>query len=153
MRPYRLAYLLAALAVCPMLLACSLFSSDKEKEKERTYSSNRVEMEHEAQSRLALARSQMAKGDYTSARSTIEAMRKECYLAIEARTQGIVVMDSVCLLEAQAELARIDSLMHVNSTAAKQSDFDEACRKVQFYERKIRHDSQPSDTEPSKEKK
>lgn len=109
-------------------------------------------MEKEADGRLALARRQLAAGDYAGARQTIGQMRKDCYLALDARTQGIVVMDSVDLMEACAALARTDSLLRVQPDSARQTEFEELCRKVQFYERKIRHDlqSQTTDTTPSK---
>ena len=67
-------------------------------------------------------------------------MRKDCYLALDARGEGILLMDSIDLQQARVDLALTDSLLRVGCDTVEQADFDEACRKVQFYERKIQHD-------------
>ena len=130
--------LLAGIAFCG---SCSFFESKKEGKNEE-YSENRARMEAEAQIRLAKARLQMAQGDFEAAKASIRQMREDCYLALAAREEAIVLMDSADLKIAQQELAQVDSLLLAGVDSIKQEDFDEACRKVQFYERKIQHDKE-----------
>lgn len=124
------------------LTAVSLFScsTDKTADKTKNYSENRTRMEAEAQKRLAIARRQLAGGQPTQAKQTIEKMRTDCYLALDGRNEGILLMDSVDLALAKNELASVDSLMRSGDKNVSQENFDEACRKVQFYERKIQYD-------------
>lgn len=133
-----LAYFMCSSLFC---VSCSYFKSDAKKESE-TYSEKRTQMETEAALRLAVARRQLANDQCDSARLTIEQMRKDCYLALKAREDAIVLMDSVDLRQARAELSRIDSVLRANSDTIGKSDFEEACRKVEFYERKLQHDKQ-----------
>ena len=128
--------LFAALCLCG---ACSLFKT-KEDPKTGSYSENRSRMEKEAQQRLAKARSLLSGGSCAQAKAVVEQMRKDCYLALDARKEGILLMDSIDLQLARVELARTDSLLRAGCDTLEQADFDEACRKVQFYERKIQHD-------------
>lgn len=97
-------------------------------------------MEKTAQQYLSQARSQLAQKHLEAAKATIGDMRKKCYQAITARKEGILLMDSIDLEMARQELVRTDSLLHAGEPQLSQGDFDEACRKVEFYERKLRHD-------------
>ena len=99
-------------------------------------------MEAIAQQRLATARQQLSEGNCQAAKKSIEAMRHDCYLALTARQQGILLMDSVELRQAQLDLAHIDSLMQHDNAKSHSASFEEACQKVQFYERKLQFDKQ-----------
>jgi hypothetical protein len=128
--------------VCALVLtclaSCSLFKSDKNETD--GYSDNRKIMEQEAQRKLQTARVFMQKEDFSQAKKTIEAMRKKDYLAITARKEGILLMDSICLQEAKMQLTKTDSLQQVGKASGTQ--LEEACQKVQFYERKLQFDKQ-----------
>lgn len=128
------------LSAALVFTSCSLFGGKKD-EASDSYSEHRQQMESEAQGRLALARTQLCQGDYAESRATIEKMRKDCYLALDARRQGILLMDSIDLADARALLARVDSGMHAGVDSIGRGDFEEACRKVEFYERKLKHDA------------
>lgn len=130
-------HLLYAAFFLATLTSCSFFSSKSEKP---DYSENRARMEVEAQQMLSTARAQLAGSQCSQAKATIEQMRKDCYLALDARKAGILLMDSVDLQLARNELALVDSLLRAKTDSVSQADFDEACRKVQFYERKIQYD-------------
>lgn len=67
--------------------------------------------ESEAGRMLGTARHLMKAQDYKAARDTVESMRKRFPTAFDARTEGIIVMDSIELLEAQDSLAIIDSML------------------------------------------
>lgn len=126
------------LLVTHTFTACNNQSNEKDKQ----YSTRRVEMETIAQQHLATAREQLSKGNCQAAKKVIEAMRHDCYLAITARRQGILLMDSVELRQAQLDLARIDSAMQHGRSQAASASFEEACQKVHFYERKLQFDKQ-----------
>ena len=121
------------------LFAASCSSSGQNKSHE-DQSELRKKMEKTAQQYLSQARSQLAQKQLEAAKATIGDMRKKCYQAITARKEGILLMDSIDLEMARQELVRTDGLLHAGEPQLSQSDFDEACRKVEFYERKLRHD-------------
>ena len=121
------------------LFAASCSSSGQNKSHE-DQSELRKKMEKTAQQYLSQARSQLAQKQLEAAKATIGDMRKKCYQAITARKEGILLMDSIDLEMARQELVRTDRLLHAGEPQLSQSDFDEACRKVEFYERKLRHD-------------
>lgn len=125
------------LIVCAVLTACK---SEKNNDPKANYSEARTKMEAEAQVRLATARKQLAESGYDAAKRTIKKMREDCYLALTAREEAILLMDSIDLWQARADLARVDSLMQAGVDTVGKAAFDEACRKVQFYERKIQFD-------------
>lgn len=136
LRIFNISMVCALVLTC--LASCSLFKSDKNETD--GYSDNRKTMELEAQRKLQTARVFMQKGDFAQAKKTIEAMRKKDYLAITARKEGILLMDSICLQEAKMQLTKTDSLQQVGKASGTQ--LEEACQKVQFYERKLQFDKQ-----------
>ncbi len=136
LRIFNISMVCALVLTC--LASCSLFKSDKNETD--GYSDNRKTMEQEAQRKLQTARVFMQKGDFAQAKKTIEAMRKKDYLAITARKEGILLMDSICLQEAKMQLTKTDSLQQVGKASGTQ--LEEACQKVQFYERKLQFDKQ-----------
>ena len=136
LRRFNISMVCALVLTC--LASCSLFKSDKNETD--GYSDNRKIMEQEAQRKLQTARVFMQKEDFAQAKKTIEAMRKKDYLAITARKEGILLMDSICLQEAKMQLTKTDSLQQVGKASGTQ--LEEACQKVQFYERKLQFDKQ-----------
>lgn len=129
----------AFFAVLLLLPSCHFFKGNENSHQE-VYSKNRQKMETEALKRLQVARMQLANAEYAQAKETVENMRKDCYLAIDARKKGLLLMDSIDWNLAKQELSKVDSLMCAGSKDVSQDDFEEACRKVQFYERKIQYD-------------
>lgn len=117
-----------------------------------------------AQQMLSSARTLMAEKNYAAAKDSILEMRKKFPKAFNARTEGIIVMDSIELLQAKDSLAIIDSLLKTEqaylNTMQKRTErgtnlefykqrtkvfyieqhFDELCAKVKFYLRKIEID-------------
>lgn len=136
LRIFNISMVCALVLTC--LASCSLFKSDKNETD--GYSDNRKIMEQEAQRKLQTARVFMQKEDFAQAKKTIEAMRKKDYLAITARKEGILLMDSICLQEAKMQLTKTDSLQQVGKASGTQ--LEEACQKVQFYESKLQFDKQ-----------
>lgn len=113
---------------------------------------------------LSSARMLMAQKNYLAAKDSILAMREKFPKAFNARTEGIIVMDSIELLQTQDSLAIIDSLLRTEkaylNTMEKRTErgtnlefykqrtkvfyieqhCDELCAKVKFYLRKIEID-------------
>ncbi len=141
MKDFRLKYLLCLLTVLACFSSCGLLGSRKG-DAENGYSEKRASMEADASQRLVQARSLLSQGRSGEARRVVEKMRKDCYLAITARTASILLMDSIDIAESKQNLARVDSLLRLHADSVSSYDFDEACRKVQFYEQKLRHDKQ-----------
>lgn len=69
------------------------------------------DIEEEAARMLGMARKLMNAQDYSTAKDTVLSMRKRFPMAFNARTEGIIVMDSIELLEAEDSLAVIDSML------------------------------------------
>lgn len=121
-------------------------------------------IEEEARQMLDTARQQMYAQNYNAAKDTVLSMRKRFPGAFEARTEGIIVMDSIELLEAQDSLAIIDTLLKKEQIILEQlqavknknnleersqqnlkvfhirQHFDEMGAKVKFFLRKIEID-------------
>ncbi len=89
---------------------------------------------------LDSARSAMQNGDYEKARAYITTMRKECQRAINARTNGILLLDSIELTAAQDDLQMAGARLDSNDTQENREAFDECHNKVKFYHRKLQHD-------------
>ncbi|MGM9693420.1 MAG: hypothetical protein ACI3YC_00220 [Alloprevotella sp.] len=126
---------------CLLALLTMTFSACKKTEKteEDNYSELRKTMEKDAAVCMKTARQQFAAGNFEQARETIIKMREDFPQAITARKQAILLMDSVELEEARKELAETDSLLRTQGTGNADM-LDEACKKVEFYGRKLKHD-------------
>lgn len=108
-------------------------------------SPKREEAEKRAQGYIAKARSLLYRHDYESARMHIRDMRKSCAYALNAREEGIILLDSIDLCEAQSHLHRIDSLMHnapQHQRSIRQQQLEKTILQVKFYLHKIQHDKQ-----------
>ena len=126
---------------CAMCLAAGLLTACKDNKKGEAQSEKRTEMEERAQEYLANARKSLAQKNFVAARQSIEQMRKDCYLALSGRRQGILLMDSIDCADAQQQLVKLDSLVRQNpNDAGLASQFEEKCKEVDFYKKKIVHD-------------
>ena len=100
--------------------------------------------EDEAQGQVLLkkARNQIKAGQLKEAKLSVAQIREQHMLAINARKEGILLMDSIELQSARETLAYVDRVIQ----AGEKSDsllgvFDRLCEQVKFYERKLDHDS------------
>ena len=126
---------------CALCLAAGLLTACKDNKKEEAQSEKRTEMEERAQVFLSDARKSLAQNNFAAARKSIEQMRKDCYLALTGRRQGIVLMDSIDCADAQQQLVKLDSLVRQNPNDANlAAQFEEKCKEVDFYKKKIVHD-------------
>lgn len=141
MKDLRFKFVLGLLVIAVSFSSCNSSGSQKENV-QNGYSEKRAGMEADASQRLAQARLLLSQGKSGEAKRIIEKMRKDCYLAITARTASILLMDSIDIVESKQNLSRVDSLLRQHADSISSDDFNEACRKVQFYEQKLRHDKQ-----------
>ena len=126
---------------CALCLAAGLLTACKDNKKGEAQSEKRTEMEQRAQEFLSDARKSLAQKDFAAARQSIEQMRKDCYLALTGRRQGILLMDSIDCADAQQQLVKLDSLVRQNPKDANlATQFEEKCKEVDFYKKKIVHD-------------
>ncbi len=124
-----------------MCFAMCGLTACKDNKKGEAQSEKRMEMEQRAQGFLADARKSLAQKNFVAARQSIEQMRKDCYLALSGRRQGILLMDSIDCADAQQQLVKLDSLVRQNpNDAGLASQFEEKCKEVDFYKKKIVHD-------------
>lgn len=137
----QLANMTAMLMVMLTIIACSAGGGTKNNVNTEDRSEARNKMETEAQARLSMARTKLAQMQCAEAKAIVIKMRKDCYLALSARKEGILLMDSIDIQQAKLELSKADSLMQKQHSISTSDDFNEACRKVQFYERKLQYDS------------
>lgn len=89
---------------------------------------------HEAKGRVLLdkARQALVREQYSEARRAIRTLRDSFPLALSARTEGILLDDSISLGEARRQLGAVpaDSVEMLQELALK----------VKFYTRKLEHD-------------
>lgn len=137
----QLANMTAMLMLMLTIIACSAGGGTKNNVNTEDRSEARNKMETEAQARLSMARTKLAQMQCAEAKAIVIKMRMDCYLALSARKEGILLMDSIDIQQAKLELSKADSLMQKQHSISTSDDFDEACRKVQFYERKLQYDS------------
>lgn len=137
----QLANMAAMLMLMLTIIACSAGGGTKNNVNTEDRSEARNKMETEAQARLSMARAKLAQMQCGEAKAIVIKMRKDCYLALSARKEGILLMDSIDIQQAKLELSKADSLMQKQHSISTSDEFDEACRKVQFYERKLQYDS------------
>lgn len=137
----QLANMTAMLMLMLTIIACSAGGGTKNNVNTEDRSEARNKMETEAQARLSMARTKLAQMQCAEAKAIVIKMRKDCYLALSARKEGILLMDSIDIQQAKLELSKADSLMQKQHSISTSDDFDEACRNVQFYERKLQYDS------------
>lgn len=106
------------------------------------WSEARIEMEKSAMQRLEAAREAVDQGQFAQARSIIIEMRRKDSLAITAREAGILLMDSINLLEAEDDMKRLGNEMLKASSGidSLQRLWEDAQRKRKFYQRKLEHD-------------
>lgn len=141
--------------IIPFALACLLAGACTSEKKDPNL---------EAAPMLESARALMFDKKYQEATDTILAMRKQYPTALEVRRQGILVMDSIELLQAQDSLAvldgifqienrKLDSISRLNNRGKNspyydqknkvfylRQNMDEMGAKIKFFLRKIEED-------------
>lgn len=129
--------------------------------------SEKKDPNREAAPMLESARNLMFQKNYQAARDSILSLRKKHPTALEVRHQGILVMDSIELLQARDSLAQLDSVFQIENRKLEEisrqnnrgknspyydqknkvfylrQNMDEMGAKVKFFLRKIEEDQKP----------
>lgn len=103
--------------------------------------------EADGQHCLTIARQALSNGDIDNARAYIDTLRANYPTALNAREEGILLLDSIELAQAIIELDEAQQLASqpdLDRIAKDSLDFhlDGARQKVKFFEKKIEHDKQ-----------
>lgn len=130
----------------PSLLIAMLILGSACSSKDTSQSHRRQQAERAALPYLNKAREALREQNFAQARLHIQEMRKSQAYALSARSQGILLMDSIDLIEAQSLLLQQDSLLRIGGMRSEQHQekYDELVQRVKFYQRKIHHDKQQS---------
>ncbi len=125
-------------------LCSALLSACQNDGKKANWSKARIEMEDSAQICLRDARAALERSDYATARSKVREIRNKYNLALDAREEAILFMDSVDLCQATEELQRANKEMqlHPEPHDSLKAVADELNQKIKFYLRKLEHDRQ-----------
>ena len=130
---------LLTIAIASLAL-CNLSCKDNTKP---GMSEERQEMEAQGQNCLKAAREALDNNDFGAARENVEKMRDEFPLALNAREEGIILMDSINLMEAENQIKAIDKLIKEGKSKnidCLKIEFDDLFQKTKFYKRKLEHD-------------
>lgn len=105
------------------------------------------DVEATGQQWVSRARMYMAQGQWTAARAMIDSLRTHTPTALNAREDGIIVLDSIELMAARQVADSLQDNPLLRSTDIFLQDsastmLDRAQTKVKFYEKKIAYDLQ-----------
>lgn len=130
MRRHRF-YKIFFVAAATFGLACSCGDGNKE-----------PDYEQQGQVWLDLARTSLRDTDYQLARIYIDSLRTRCSMALNAREEAIILLDSIDLAEAREQLHQAKFLANQTSLdyIARDSvdtNLDRARAKVLFFEKKL----------------
>ena len=135
-------------------LATSCGNQEKQTEHTADYSQARLQDEQGGAVYLDSIRQSIVVKDWEQGKSQIEKLRQKYPLALDAREQALLLWDSICWMEAEAELIRVDAWLQPgggSQTASKaecdsmRAAFDELFRRVEFYKRKLVYDKRKAD--------
>lgn len=121
---------LGLLCVLTMCFACK-------ENKHEDWSEARTKMEQKGQAYLMLSRQALSEKNFTTAREKVNLLRKECELALSAREEGILLMDSINLFEAEEQFR---TTCEDSTAASARESIEDLQQKICFYQRKLEHD-------------
>ena len=121
---------LGLLCVLTMCFACK-------ENKHEDWSEARTKMEQKGQAYLMLSRQALSEKNFTTAREKVNLLRKECELALSAREEGILLMDSINLFEAEEQFR---TACEDSTAASAREAIEDLQQKICFYQRKLEHD-------------
>ncbi len=106
-----------------------------------------VAIERQGQRWLSLARSSLRDADYSLARIYVDSLRVRCPMALNAREDAIILLDSINLAEAREQLAEASYLASQSgldyiARDSFETRLDRVQAKVRFYEKKMQYDGQ-----------
>lgn len=108
---------------------------------------NKEDVEKKGSECLSKARTAFSASNFAKARSFVEELREKHPLALNAREEGILLMDSINLFEAKIKVDRslnilMDNSLPENLRDSTLFDKEEAEQRMRFYTKKLEHDKQ-----------
>ena len=139
-----------AVGRCFVILFCIAVATscgNQEKQTDHTadYSQARLKDEQGGAVYLDSIRQSIVVKDWEQGKSQIEKLRQQYPLALDAREQALLLWDSICWMEAEAELIRVDAWLQPgggSQTASKaecdsmRTAFDELFRRKLVYDKR-----------------
>ncbi|MEG1581202.1 MAG: hypothetical protein RR386_08080 [Bacteroidaceae bacterium] len=115
---------------------------------------NAPDIEQNGYDCLRQARTSLGANDFKIARRHIETLRNDFPLALNAREEGILLLDSIYLFEAQMNLNYAIRLLRDKSLPKALRDStlmrkDEAEQKMNFFSKKLEHDKKNQAVHPT----
>ena len=112
---------------------------------------DKPDYEQQGQRWLALARSSLRDADYSLARVYVDSLRTRCKMALNAREDAIVLLDSINLAEAREQLAEAEFLaqqagLDYIARDSFETRLDRVQAKVRFFDRKMQYDKAHKET-------
>lgn len=126
-------YLNLSLGLLCVLTTCFACKENKHED----WSEARTKMEQKGQTYLMLSRQALSEKNFTTAREKVDLLRKECELALSAREEGILLMDSINLFEAEEQFR---TACEDSTAASARESIEDLQQKICFYQRKLEHD-------------
>lgn len=101
--------------------------------------------ERQGQRWLGLARASLRDADYSLARVYVDSLRTRCKMALNAREEAILLLDSIDLAEAREQLGEAEFMarqagLDYIARDSFETRLDRAQAKVRFFEKKIQYD-------------
>jgi hypothetical protein len=108
---------------------------------------NKPDVEAEGQKYLQRARISLQNGATKDAKALIDSLRVRCPMALNAREEGIILLDSINLVESKRQLDSMDCFLQTATLTRLGKDTmdfkrDELNQKVRFFMKKLSHDQQ-----------
>lgn len=92
---------------------------------------------------LSKARKELSVNNYDKARTLIDTLRANFPLAFNAREEGILLLDSIEISNAQSDLEKATAALTLASISNSDSlrfSKEEAEQKIKFFTKKLKHD-------------
>lgn len=104
-----------------------------------------TDCELQGQRWVSKARNSLVDADYTLARIYIDSLRTRCKMALNAREDAILLLDSIDLAEAREQLHRAEFMasqegLNYMARDSVNTNLDRAQAKVLFFEKKLEYD-------------
>ena len=101
--------------------------------------------EVEGQQWLSKARTALSDSDLVKAHAAIDSLRSQCAEALNAREEGILLLDSIELAEARRQLTEAEKAasqqgLDIYTRDSVDTQLDRFATKVRFFEKKLSHD-------------
>lgn len=140
---------------CALCSACGWLGGPDEKKDLSQVEQSEVRQKDEKAGQIYLkeAREALQQEKFIQAKQKITELRQQHPMAINARKEGILLLDSIELMHAAYQLRLVDAQLRDENEPSDslKAEFEDLFNKVKFYRRKLEHDKKYPDGKPSNE--